>query len=285
MAQTTVTNEPLRAFEGKLQDRAERSVSGIASELIYFGKALSRLPASGVGDIPPKVNLYNLGEVFEGVAVADMSVQRLADPTTGALNQAPYGAYLADTGVQVLRKGRIWVVSADAIDNLTKSVFVRSALATGTAATITDTTTYAVADQDGLTSVITITDGGVGSAAGPQTVTFAGATTTAAQVAAQMNAQLVGCRVEVSGGQVLITTDAVGAGVTIAAAAGTGNLTWAAPVAGAGDSTTMPQAAQGSFRATAATDYTDLGAVAPVVWKAAQTINGVNFGLLEVNMP
>jgi hypothetical protein len=229
--------------------------------------------------------LYVASQNFEGIAIADVSVERLPHPTTGVVNTAPYGAYLANTTLPLMRKGRVWVVSADAVDNLSKSVFVRSSVAAGTAATITDTTTYAVTDQDGLTSIITIVDGGVGSAAGAQTVTFSGATTTAASVAAQMNAGLVGCSVAVVGGQVKITTDATGSGVTIAAAAGTGNLTWGTPVAGTGTPTTMPENAKGSFRATAATGYTDLGAIAPVKWLAQATIGGVNYGLLEINLP
>jgi hypothetical protein len=266
-------------------DRAERVESSIASELFYFGKAASRSLTANLNQYPPTVNLYTASEEFVGISIADASVARLPDPTTGVINTANYGAYLTNTTVPLIRRGRIWVVSADAVDNLSKSVFVRSSVAAGTAATITDTTTYPVTDQDGLTSIITIVDGGVGSAAGAQTVTFSGAHTTAAQIAASMNAQLVGCSVAVVGGQVKITTDVTGAGVTIAAAAGTGNLTWDTPVAGTGTPTTMPENAQGSFRATTATGYTDLGALAPVSWVGNETIGGVNFGLLAINMP
>lgn len=110
---------------------------------------------------------------------------------------------------------------------------------TGTAASITDTTTYAVTDQDGLTSVITTTDAdGVET---EQTVTFDGATTTALQVAAQMNDQLVDCSAVVTGGQVVITTDATGPLVAILAAAGTGGLEWDDAVAGTGDPATWPK--------------------------------------------
>jgi hypothetical protein len=101
------------------------------------------------------------------------------------------------------------------------------------AATITDNTVYPVADQNGLTSLITI-DGGT-----QQTVTFSGATTTAQNVVDQMNAQLVGCSVAVDGGQVKITSDVKGTNSTVAAAAGTGGLTWDAPVAGTGDVATI----------------------------------------------
>lgn len=283
MAQISVANYPVRAYEGKLENAPERVITGAASELIYFGKALSRSLTVGLGNFPPSVNLYVSGENFYGVAAADPSLERLPG-TTGISNQANYGAYPQYNAVNILRRGRIWVVSADAVDNLSKSVFVRSSVAAGTAASITDTTSYPVTDQDGLTSIITIVDGGVGSAAGAQTVTFSGAHTTAAAIAASMNAQLVGCSVAVVGGQVKITTDATGAGVTIAAAAGTGNLTWGTPVAGTGTPTTMPENAKGSFRATTATGYTDLGAIAPVAWVGSETIGGVYYGLLDVNM-
>lgn len=88
---------------------------------------------------------------------------------------------------------------------------------------VIDTTSYPVTNQAGLTSVITV-DGG-----DAQTVTFSGETTLAAQIVEQMNAQLVGATAEVSGGQVLVTSDTVGATSAIAAAAGTGGLTWDTP--------------------------------------------------------
>lgn len=94
---------------------------------------------------------------------------------------------------------------------------------------VTDTTTYPVADQDGLTEKVTV-DGGT-----EQTVTFSGAHTTAAAIAASMNAQLEGCSVAVVGGQVVITSDTEGTGSTIAIGTGTCALTWAAAVDGTGD--------------------------------------------------
>lgn len=107
----------------------------------------------------------------------------------------------------------------------------------GTSATVTDTTTYAVTDQDTKTEKVTITDGSGGTWDGvEQTVTFAGAHTTAAAIAASMNDQLDGCSVAVVGGQVKITTDATGKSVTVAIGTGTADLTWDTPVAGTGES-------------------------------------------------
>ena len=101
----------------------------------------------------------------------------------------------------------------------------------GTAATITDTTSYPVTDQDGLTSIVTIL--GDEDNIGAQTVTF-GTVTTALQVAAAYNDQCKGLSAVVVGTDVKLTTDKTGLGVSISVAAGTGAITWGSPVAGTG---------------------------------------------------
>lgn len=92
-----------------------------------------------------------------------------------------------------------------------------------------DTTTYPVADQDGLTLKLKV-DGGA-----EQTVTFSGAHTTAAAIAASINAQAYGCSAAVATGQVKITSDSKGTGSSIEITGGTSALTWAAATAGTGD--------------------------------------------------
>lgn len=278
MSQIAINDAPARAYEGMQNNRAERTVSGIASELIYFGKAVSVVKNTNLSSMTPPIKGYTSGEVLLGIAPADPSVERLAS-AAGVIDQAAAGAFSAATSVPVVRRGQVWVKSADAINDITKSVFVKNADTAGTAASVTDTTTYSVADQDGKTSIITI------AGYAPQTVLFAGSTTTAASVASQMNAQLVGCSVTVVGGQVKITTDAVGSAVTIAAAAGTGALTWDTPVAGAGDIAVLAQNARGSFRGTSASGYTEFGAGTGLKWIASDTINGAYYGLLEINLP
>lgn len=94
---------------------------------------------------------------------------------------------------------------------------------------VTDTTTYSVADQDGLTLLVTI-DGGT-----QQTVTFSGATTTLAQVVNQINTQIAGAKCYDSGGQVKIESDKQGTASSVSIDGGTSALTWGAPVAGTGD--------------------------------------------------
>lgn len=153
------------------------------------------------------------------------------------VNYVPGGAALKSTsdGTFALSAGDTVIVDVNdagaataTFDAAAATIADTTTYTGGTPASITDTTTYAVADQDGLTSIITV-NGGT-----PQTVTFSGAHTTAAAIAASMNDQLTGVAVAVAGGQVVITTDEVGVDASLVAAAGTGALAWAAPVAGAG---------------------------------------------------
>lgn len=126
------------------------------------------------------------------------------------------------TGPYNLNAGDTAVIDVDNAGNAT-------ATWDAAAGTVTDTTSYAVSDQDGKTEKVTI-DGGA-----EQTVTFSGTHTTAAQIAASMNAQLVGCSVAVVGGQVKITSDKQGTDSSVAIGTGTCDLTWDTPVAGTGD--------------------------------------------------
>lgn len=83
--------------------------------------------------------------------------------------------------------------------------------------------TFPLVDQDTKTEKVTI-DGG-----SEQTVTYSGATTTAAQVAAQMDAQLTGCSVSVSGTQIVVLSDSKGASSSVAIGTGTSDLVWDTP--------------------------------------------------------
>ena len=94
---------------------------------------------------------------------------------------------------------------------------------------IDDTSTYDVADQDGLTLLVTV-DGGT-----QQTVTFSGATTTLVSVVNQINAQVSGVKVYANGGQVRIESDKKGTDSSVSIDGGTSTLTWDVAVAGTGD--------------------------------------------------
>lgn len=137
MAQTVVNDEPSQAYEGKLYDRAGRSESRLASELLYFGKAVSLLAVTdlevgGAGEgqsVKAPAAAADVTGLFEGVAVADPSIERLDDATGQPAN---YGAYPDESTVRVLRKGRVWVVTKTLIADITVGVYVRFQNAGGT---------------------------------------------------------------------------------------------------------------------------------------------------------
>lgn len=152
----------------------------------------------------------------------------------------PGGSVIKATGDETfnLDPADAFIMDVDNVGNATTTFDAASATIAdtttytgGTAASITDTTTYAVADQVGLTSIVTQTDAVNGTTV--TTVTF-GTATTALEIAADFAEQVPHISAVVTGGQVVLATDEVGADCSISVAAGTGGLTWAAPVAGAG---------------------------------------------------
>lgn len=276
--QTIIRDEPLSIFEGMMRDKPERMVSGIASELIFGAKALS-VANDALGYDPKLVQGFTSGQKLYGIAKSDLTAERLTNPSTGELNQAPYAAYQAESTVDIIRKGRIWVRSADAVDSVAKSVFVKNSSSQGTPASITDTTTYPVADQDSLSVIVSI------AGYSDQTVTFNGTTTTAAQVASQINAQIMGGTAFVNGGgQVQLITDAVGSTITIAVSVGTSGLTFDTPVDGTGSLAIASMDAKGSFRATTAAGHTEFAAGSGLEWIDGKTVGGIYYGCLEINL-
>lgn len=83
-----------------------------------------------------------------------------------------------------------------------------TATLTAAAATVTDTTTYPVTGGTGVL-VLKVNQGA------NQSITFLGTETTADQIAATINSQIVGAKASVSGGQVVLTTDRLGSGAYI----------------------------------------------------------------------
>lgn len=81
------------------------------------------------------------------------------------------------------------------------------------AASITDTATYPIAALTGGETMGVTVDGVEGGS--EQAVVAVGGETSAADIAALLNAQLVGCSAAVSGGQVQLTTDQQGTGAGI----------------------------------------------------------------------
>ena len=125
MVQTAVNADFDQAYEGKVHVSGAYPttyISRLAAATVYFGKAVVansqtnlvlgeqevKLPAAA-GDVP----------LLLGVSAADV---------TKSPSSTGYAAYDADESVTVMRKGLIWVVSADAITNLgTNGVWVRHA--------------------------------------------------------------------------------------------------------------------------------------------------------------
>ena len=132
MSQTAVNDEPAQAYEGKVDVSGQypsTRVSRSADGLVYFGKYVVPLSDTELTVGAQSVKLpTTAAEVLlaangGGIAVADPSMERLM------LNDvpAPYGAYPDESMVQVLRKGRIWVVMEVAITALSNGIFVRVA--------------------------------------------------------------------------------------------------------------------------------------------------------------
>lgn len=134
--QTAVNDEPVQAYEGKVQYSGQfptSIISKAASELIYFGKLVvpyadTELAVGGAGPqrvkAPTSTAEVDLTPMGGGIAIADPSVERLRDPSSPA-DPAPFGAFVAESMVPVMRKGLIWVVVETAITALSNGVYAR----------------------------------------------------------------------------------------------------------------------------------------------------------------
>ncbi len=126
MVQTAVNDEPAIAFEGMVLTDANYPntiVSHAASGSIYYGKAVSLYDDNEVTLGSQRVKLpaaaLDLAATnFKGVAIADTSLESTSNA---------YGEYFDKDSVPVIKKGRIWVVSADIVDDVTKGVYIRHA--------------------------------------------------------------------------------------------------------------------------------------------------------------
>lgn len=158
--QTAVNNEPVQAYEGKVHVSGQfptSVVSRLASELLYFGKlvvpyAVTELEVGSQRVKAPTLAAeVDLAPAGGGVAIADPSVERLRDPSSPA-DPAPFGAYVAEASVPVMRKGLIWVVVETAIASLANGVYARFQNAGGTppAAQLGSFTSAAGADFQAL---------------------------------------------------------------------------------------------------------------------------------------
>lgn len=204
MAQTSVSDAPVSAFEGMVQSNAQfpnTIGSHPASGSIYYGKAVS---------------LYSDAEVTPGN-------QRVKLPASGNLGRATKACSAFPVA---LVDGDTFVMDVDNVGDATTTFNAASGYVEDT------TTTYPCADQAGLTVIIAV-DGGSN-----QTCTFSGVTTSLASIMAQMNAAFEGVQVVDNGStQPKIISDTEGTGSTISNPTGTGLFVTNsdAPVDGTGD--------------------------------------------------
>jgi hypothetical protein len=121
MSQTAYTQEPAVALEGMLVDASfdKDIVSGIAEVDITFGKFVFRSAAGAADDRPPVVDVPDLttdvtGPLLIGVALSDVTIEQAATPV----------GWPANSTVRIMRSGRVWMVTEDAV-TYGAPVFVR----------------------------------------------------------------------------------------------------------------------------------------------------------------
>lgn len=199
--------------------------AGVILNTVNGGKVSGILQGKPTAGQAAQVGFDGVSKVLAGAAFV-AGVELMSDANGKAIEAVPAPSAASkdagNLGPYNMEPGDTIVVDTDDGGNET-SVFDAAP------ATVTDTTSYPVADQDTKTEKVTI------AGYAEQTVLFEGVHTSAAHIAASMNDQLVGCSVAESGGQVKITTDKKGDVQTVAIGVGTTALTWDTPVAGSGD--------------------------------------------------
>lgn len=206
----------------------KNSAAGMVLNNVNGGQCsgvLQNKPAAGDG---ASVAIGGVTKIYAGAVIA-----RGASVMSNASGLAVTAASVATSATKTAAAETYNLDPAQTVIINVDDIGVATATFDAAQASITDTTSYAVADQDTKTITVTITGGEYDGVV--QTVLFDITVTTALLVAQQINDKTLGCFASVVGGQVVITTDNAGSGAAIAVGAGTSALTWAAPVAGTGD--------------------------------------------------
>ena len=137
MPQTVVDDEPVRAYRGKLDVGASfptTIMTGIADGSIIVGNGVGRQ----VADVDPGSESSTGGQVvrafqstdeFQGVAFNDPSQLVASNKGSGA--NVDFAQVDDEETTPILRKGRVWVVSAAAIADLSLAVFIQNAVPGG----------------------------------------------------------------------------------------------------------------------------------------------------------
>lgn len=123
MSQTTYLNEPTVPDVGMLADNGDNDiVSKYSAAVIPFGRFLSYDAAEGKVKLPAAAGDLDAVDL-EGIAVATQAIENQVDNTLGVAD-ANVPAYPATMAINVLKRGRIWVWSEQAVTPLL-AVFVR----------------------------------------------------------------------------------------------------------------------------------------------------------------
>lgn len=123
MSQTTYLNEPTVPGAGVLGDSGDNDiVSRFSAAVIPFGRMLSYDAAEGKVKLPAAAGDLAFA-ALEGIAVATQAIEVQPTNTLGVAGiNAP--AYPATMAINVLKRGRIWVWTEQAVAK-TDPVFVR----------------------------------------------------------------------------------------------------------------------------------------------------------------
>ena len=124
MSQTAYTQDPAFGTPGLLFDvsRVQDIVTGIAQEVLPFGRAVARIAIAGTDDAPPGFDFVDAAgdidwNLLVGFALSDVTLEK----PQGALVTL---GWAIDEAVRVLRQGRMWVDVEDAV-TAGADVFVR----------------------------------------------------------------------------------------------------------------------------------------------------------------
>jgi hypothetical protein len=123
MSQTAYLNEPTVPGVGVLADNGDNDVvSRYSAAVIPFGRFLSYNAAEGKVKLPAAAGDLDAVDL-EGVAVATQAIEDQPVNTLGVAD-ADVPAYPNTMAINVLKRGRIWVYSEQAVTPLL-AVFVR----------------------------------------------------------------------------------------------------------------------------------------------------------------
>lgn len=118
--QTTVLDAMPEFYEGMLEGPAEKVITANSDGVTYAGKAVSYDPdlAANVANDRNLCHGFVAEEVVEGITFTE---------NMRSLNSAGYAGYNDEDVMAVLKRGKVWVKTADAITDLSSGVWALGA--------------------------------------------------------------------------------------------------------------------------------------------------------------